>query len=50
MTLYIPVELALELHDRQIDQFGGSQGVRDLGLLESALSRPQSGYYPDIPI
>ena len=31
-----------------IERFGGPQGVRDLGLLESALYRPQSGYYPEL--
>jgi death-on-curing protein len=29
-------------------RFGGSSGVRDLGLLESALYRPRSGYYSDL--
>ena len=28
--------------------YGGAQGVRDLGLLEAALFRPQSGYYRDV--
>jgi death-on-curing protein len=31
---------ALELHGQQIRLFGGSPGVRDRGLLESALARP----------
>jgi len=31
-----------------IDHFGGPPGVRDLGLLESALYRPRTGYYRDI--
>ena len=30
----------LQLNDASIDDFGGSNGVRDLGLLESALARP----------
>src|SRR6202790_565770 len=29
----------------QIERYGGSQGVRDHGLLEAALYRPQTGYY-----
>jgi death-on-curing protein len=33
--------LALAIHDRQIAEHGGSAGVRDEGLLESALARPQ---------
>lgn len=32
-----------------IERFGGSHGVRDLGLVESALYRPQSGYYETLP-
>jgi len=31
-----------------IAKFGGSLGLRDRGALESALARPQSGYYEDI--
>lgn len=38
-------EEALFLHELLISRFGGSPGVRDLGLLESALARPRSGYY-----
>jgi len=35
----------LAIHQDQIDRYGGSDGVRDAGLLESALFRPQTGYY-----
>ena len=45
---YITVDDALEMHKRLIDAFGGSHGVRDLGALESALMRPQIGYYDGI--
>ena len=38
----------LEIHAVLIERFGGPMGVRDLGLLESALYRPQSGYYKDL--
>jgi death-on-curing protein len=31
-----------------IRAFGGADGIRDLGLLESALLRPQTGYYGDL--
>jgi len=44
-TLFPTLQETLELHDQLILRFGGSKGVRDLGLLESALVRPQSGYY-----
>jgi death on curing protein len=36
------------VHDQLIARFGGSPGIRDRGGLESALARPQSGYYSDI--
>ena len=45
---YLTVVDALDLHRQLIDLFGGSHGVRDMGALESALFRPQSGYYEDI--
>lgn len=35
----------LEIHKLLIERFGGKSGVRDLGLLESALYRPKTGYY-----
>lgn len=39
------MEECIRLHDEQIRRFGGSAGLRDPGLLESALARPRSGYY-----
>ncbi|MCB1750016.1 MAG: type II toxin-antitoxin system death-on-curing family toxin [Gammaproteobacteria bacterium] len=36
------------IHERLIANFGGPPGVRDPGLLESALYRPQTGYYADL--
>ncbi|HXE63421.1 MAG TPA: type II toxin-antitoxin system death-on-curing family toxin [Bryobacteraceae bacterium] len=48
MIRYPSVEIALVAHARLIARFGGSMGVRDLGALESALARPQSGYYTDL--
>ena len=46
--IYLTVDEALAIHDRLVRTFGGPAGVRDLGLLESALFRPQTGYYEDI--
>lgn len=37
-----------EIHARLIERFGGESGLRDPGLLESALFRPQTGYYEDL--
>jgi death on curing protein len=38
----------LAMHADLIERYGGSPGVRDYGLLESALYRPQTGYYSDL--
>lgn len=37
-----------EIHRDLIEQFGGVHGLRDIGALESALMRPQLGYYKDV--
>lgn len=42
------LEEALYLHELLIREFGGSPGVLDRGLLESALARPRSGYYQSL--
>lgn len=41
MIIWIGRALALAVHDRQLAEHGGSSGVRDEALLESALARPQ---------
>lgn len=47
MAEYLTVVEVLALHAVLIDEFGGTDGVRDLGALESAVFRPQTGYYDD---
>jgi death-on-curing protein len=42
-----PIEV-LTIHADLIERYGGSTGVRDGGLLEAALYRPQTGYYADV--
>lgn len=44
MIAWIDRRLALAIHDRQLAEHGGSSGVRDDNLLESALARPQQLY------
>ena len=39
--IWIKRELLEAIHDRQLAEHGGSSGIRDGGLLESALARPQ---------
>jgi death-on-curing protein len=41
---YLTIEEVLLLHARLIQRTGGSGGVRDLGLLDSALARPQATF------
>ena len=50
MIVWIAKPFALAIHDRQLSEHGGSPGVRDETLLDSALARPQQLYaYGDPP-
>jgi death-on-curing protein len=40
--VWIGLNETLALHDMQLAAFGGKAGVRDMGLLESALARPRN--------
>lgn len=44
MIVWLGKPLVLALHDRQLSEHGGTDGVRDEGLLESALARPRQTY------
>src|SRR5437588_5672498 len=46
--VYLTVAEVLAIHHLQIEEYGGVHGIRDHGLLESAVFRPQSGYYNNI--
>ena len=48
MTDFLTLAELLAIHHDQIERYGGPAGVRDLGLLEAALFRPQTGYYTDL--
>jgi death-on-curing protein len=48
VTDYLTTVEVLAIHTDQIERYGGAHGVRDPGLLESALYRPQTGYYADL--
>lgn len=39
---WIAHSVVLAIHDEQLAEHGGSPGLRDAGLLESALARPQN--------
>lgn len=40
--VWLTVELVVAFHDEQLREFGGPPGLRDAGMLESALGRPQN--------
>jgi len=48
MTEYVTLIEALTFHADQIQRYGGDAGIRDPGALESALFRPQTGYYDNL--
>ncbi len=53
MTIYLSVQQVLFIHMRLIEETGGAYGVRDLGLLQSAVARPRATFdlqelYPDL--
>ena len=41
---YVSLDEVLAIHDDMIERYGGSFGVRDLGLIQSAISRPQATF------
>jgi death-on-curing protein len=41
---FVLLDEVLALHTRQIERYGGKDGVRDLGLLQSAISMPASSF------
>lgn len=52
--LWIRQDVVLAIHQRQLAEHGGGEGVRDPGLLDSALARPKNllayaGGEPDLP-
>lgn len=42
---WLTLDMVLTIHDEQLARFGGGEGVRDLGLLESALARPANRFH-----
>lgn len=45
---FLTADEVVAIHQRLIEVFGGPAGIRDPGLLESALHRPRTGYYEDL--
>src|SRR6202140_3422589 len=46
--VYLTVAEVIAIHHHQIEEYGGVHGLRDQGALESAVFRPQTGYYTDL--
>ncbi|MFW6184841.1 MAG: type II toxin-antitoxin system death-on-curing family toxin [Chloroflexota bacterium] len=44
MTVFLSVQQVLFIHARVIAETGGEEGIRDLGLLQSAVARPQATF------
>jgi death on curing protein len=42
--IFLRIDEVIRLHDLQLDHFGGLEGLRDMGLLESAVAMPQAGF------
>jgi death-on-curing protein len=52
--LFLSLDEVLEIHDQQIERYGGSEGLRDAAGLESAVATPQATFdgvflHPSIP-
>jgi death-on-curing protein len=45
---YLSADEVVEINAEMVSKFGGIHGLRDRGALQSAVARPQSGYYSDV--
>ena len=43
-TLFLTLDEVIEIHRGMIERFGGSPGIRDMGLLQSAVAMPQASF------
>jgi death-on-curing protein len=48
VTRYLSVAEVVAINAEVVRKFGGTHALRDAGLLDSAVARPQSGYYADL--
>ena len=44
---WLTVDIVMAIHDEQLRMFGGGEGVRDPGLLESGMTRPVNRHHYD---
>lgn len=52
-VIYLTLDVVLAIHDDMVERYGGSHGIRDLGLIQAAIARPQASFggedlYPTI--
>lgn len=47
MIVYLSLDEVLAIHDDMVERYGGSFGIRDLGLIQSAIARPQASFGGD---
>lgn len=45
---FVPKFDVLAIHQRQIERFGGLDGIRDEGLLDLALAQPQAAFFGEL--
>lgn len=45
MIKFLPVEMVILYHDKLVEKYGGLKGIRDMGLLLSALEMPKSSMF-----
>ena len=43
-TSYLTLDIVLAIHEEMVERYGGSHGIRDIGLIQSAATRPQSSF------
>lgn len=43
-TIFLTLDVVLAIHDDMVTQYGGSHGIHDLGLIQSAIARPQATF------
>jgi len=46
-TSYLTLDIVLAIHEETVKRHGGSHGIRDIGLIQSAIARPQSSFGGD---
>jgi death-on-curing protein len=44
LPIFLSLEEVIEIHRDQIERHGGSPGIRDMGLLQSAVAMPQASF------